>query len=150
VTVSRVIGLVLLTAGVTLTGYRPPVGPTPLAIGGAESVGKPIGLPRVRDYQSVKALRDIHFDFGKATIRPDDEEILDAQRLLARTEGLFVEPASATPIALLRKFAMKDVRRVVCVTTGHGLKDPDALTKAPVLMERVKPELDALKRLLDA
>ena len=89
-TVSRVIGLVLLTAFVTLTGYRPPGGPTPLAIGGAESVGKPIGLPRVRDYQSVKALRDIHFDFGKATIRPDDEEILDANAAWLRANPAYL------------------------------------------------------------
>ena len=80
-----------------------------------------------------------------------DEEILDAQRLLARTEGIFVEPASAAPVALLRKAKLPGApRRVVCVTTGHGLKDPDALAKAPVSMERVKPELAALRRLLDA
>jgi hypothetical protein len=34
--------------------------------------GQPIGLPRVRDYQPVPELRDVHFDFGSAVIRPDD------------------------------------------------------------------------------
>jgi threonine synthase len=113
----------------------------PETIATAIRIGQPVSWRK-----ALAAIRDSGGDAGTVT----DEEILDAQQLLARTEGLFVEPASATPIALLRKFAMKDVRRVVCVTTGHGLKDPDALSKAPVVMQKVKPELDALKRLLDA
>jgi threonine synthase len=39
---------------------------------------------------------------------------------------------------------------VVCVTTGHGLKDPDALAEAPVVMQSVKPTLDALRKVLEA
>ena len=38
----------------------------------------PIGLPRVRDYQPVPALRDVHFGFGSAVIRPDDVKVLEA------------------------------------------------------------------------
>jgi threonine synthase len=57
-----------------------------------------------------------------------DKEILEAQRDLASKEGIFVEPASAASIAGLRKSreAGKIDRSdlVVCVTTGHGLKDP--------------------------
>jgi len=113
----------------------------PDTIATAIRIGRPVSWRK-----AVAAIVDSGGDAGAVS----DEEILDAQRLLARAEGLFVEPASATPIALLRKFALKDVRRVVCVTTGHGLKDPDALHKAPVTMEKVKPNLDSLKRLLDA
>jgi peptidoglycan-associated lipoprotein len=40
--------------------------------------GQPIGLPRVRDYQPVPELRDVHFDFGSAVIRPDDVKVLEA------------------------------------------------------------------------
>lgn len=58
-----------------------------------------------------------------------DDEILDAQQLLARAEGVFCEPASATSVA----GALRDIKcakipagsTVVCTLTGHGLKDPD-------------------------
>ncbi|WP_440995364.1 threonine synthase [Arhodomonas sp. SL1] len=58
-----------------------------------------------------------------------DDEILDAQRMLAGHEGVFCEPASAASLA----GAMRDIRSgrieqgstVVCTLTGHGLKDPD-------------------------
>ncbi len=57
-----------------------------------------------------------------------DEEILDAHRMLARTAGIFVEPASAAGIAgLLKCHAAGDVpdgSTVVATVTGHGLKDP--------------------------
>ena len=57
-----------------------------------------------------------------------DEEILDAQRLLARSAGIFVEPASATGIAGLLKCHTADNipkgSTVVVTVTGHGLKDP--------------------------
>jgi threonine synthase len=58
-----------------------------------------------------------------------DEQILDAYRLVARTDGVFVEPASAASVAgLLMSAAAGDVPRgslVVCTVTGHGLKDPE-------------------------
>jgi threonine synthase len=55
-----------------------------------------------------------------------DEAILDAWRLLAREEGLFCEPSSAAGVAALLADPPQDAR-VVCVITGHGLKDPDAV-----------------------
>jgi threonine synthase len=67
-----------------------------------------------------------------------DEQILDAYRWLADSEGVFCEPASAASVAgvLAHGLPVADgsdpPRTVVCVLTGHGLKDPDtALTKAP-------------------
>ena len=58
-----------------------------------------------------------------------DEEILDAHRMLARTAGIFVEPASAAGIAGLLKChaagGIPDGSTVVATVTGHGLKDPD-------------------------
>jgi len=53
-----------------------------------------------------------------------DAEILDAWRLLADEEGVFCEPASAAAVAGLLRHGAGDARRVVCVLTGHGLKDP--------------------------
>jgi threonine synthase len=67
-----------------------------------------------------------------------DEQILDAYRWLAATEGVFCEPASAASVAglLAHGFPVAEgaapPESVVCVLTGHGLKDPDtALSKAP-------------------
>ncbi len=58
-----------------------------------------------------------------------DDEILRAQKLLAATEGIFCEPASAISIAGLLKDLERSVigegSTIVCTLTGHGLKDPD-------------------------
>ena len=58
-----------------------------------------------------------------------DEEILDAYRFLASEESVFCEPASAASVAGLLKSGLPDGlaagATVVCVLTGHGLKDPD-------------------------
>jgi threonine synthase len=62
-----------------------------------------------------------------------DEEILKAQRLLAETEGVFCEPASAISVAgLLRDIERGKIREgslITCTLTGHGLKDPDTAIK---------------------
>jgi threonine synthase len=54
-----------------------------------------------------------------------DEEILDAYRYLAQVESVFCEPASAASVAGLLKVGAPPGTTVVCVLTGHGLKDPD-------------------------
>ena len=54
-----------------------------------------------------------------------DEEILDAYRFLAAGESVFCEPASAAAVAGLVKVGVPPGSTVVCVLTGHGLKDPD-------------------------
>jgi len=70
-----------------------------------------------------------------------DDQILDAYRLLASTEGVFCEPASAASVAGLLANGLPVAEgtdppeSVVCVLTGHGLKDPDtALGKAPAVI----------------
>jgi len=78
-----------------------------------------------------------------------DEEILAAQKLLARVEGIFVEPASASSIAGLIKLVNNGVidkdERVVCVTTGHGLKDPDTAVKMSEKPVEVDAEMSAIE-----
>jgi threonine synthase len=54
-----------------------------------------------------------------------DAEILAAYRLLAAREGVFCEPASAASVAGLLRYGADGARRVACVLTGHGLKDPE-------------------------
>jgi threonine synthase len=62
-----------------------------------------------------------------------DEEILQMQRDLARKEGIGVEPASAASVAGIRKLAacgaIDKSERIVCVVTGHLLKDPDTVIR---------------------
>jgi threonine synthase len=60
---------------------------------------------------------------GGAIETVDDGEIAAARELLGREEGLYCEPASAAGIAALDRSARAG-ERVVCVVTGHGLKDP--------------------------
>jgi threonine synthase len=65
-------------------------------------------------------------DSGGAVVPVDDAALLAAWQLLAREEGLFCEPSSAAGLAALLADPPGEVR-VVCVITGHGLKDPDAV-----------------------
>ena len=80
-----------------------------------------------------------------------DEEILAAQQWLAENEGVFVEPASATPIAGLMKgcdsargpvYSLAKIpegTRIVCTVTGHGLKDPDIVANRFTALKTVPP-----------
>jgi threonine synthase len=81
-----------------------------------------------------------------------DEQILDAYRWLAASEGVFCEPASAASVAGLLAHGLPVVEgatppeSVVCVLTGHGLKDPDtALGKAPAVVNCLN-DLSAVER----
>ena len=60
-----------------------------------------------------------------------DREIFQAQSTLARLEGMFIEPFSATSTAGVKKLAeiglIEQDEQVVCIATGHGLKDPDII-----------------------
>ena len=81
----------------------------------------------------------------------EDTAILEAYRLLAQEEGVFCEPASAASVGALVQ-AVQDglVERgstVVCVLTGHGLKDPDTAGAAGAEIVRCPPNLEQLERL---
>jgi threonine synthase len=60
-----------------------------------------------------------------------DEEIVNAYKLIASTEGVFAEPASASSVAGLIKVkdTIKEGSKIVCILTGNGLKDPDNAIK---------------------
>jgi threonine synthase len=75
-----------------------------------------------------------------------DAEILDAWRLLAAEEGVFCEPASAAAVAGLLRHGAGDARRVVCVLTGHGLKDPQTALDHAGAVVPCEAELDALEQ----
>ncbi len=73
-----------------------------------------------------------------------DDEILAAYHLLARHEGVFCEPASAASVAGLLKSEVTPGQTVVCVLTGHGLKDPDLAISQIQVPSVVEPDLDAI------
>ena len=97
----------------------------PETIATAIRIGAPVS--------AQKALRAIYDSNGIAETVTDDE-ILNAQKLLARTEGIGVEPASAASIAGLLKLVengeVDKGEQVVCIVTGHLLKDPNTAINA--------------------
>ena len=111
----------------------------PQTVATAIRIGNPINAP--------KALRAIRQSNGAAE-SVTDQEILKAQKDLARLEGIGVEPASATSLAGLRKLIAQGIvdrdETVVCVTTGHLLKDPEAIMKACRPPIEVDANFDAL------
>jgi threonine synthase len=101
--------------------------PRPITIATAIRIGNPAS------WTAAVAARD---ESGGRIDAVTDRQILEAYRLLARTEGVFVEPASAASVAgLLATAAAGGVpsgSTVVCTVTGNGLKDPDwAISAAP-------------------
>jgi len=105
----------------------------PETIATAIRIGNPVNGP--------KALRAIRNSGGTAE-SVTDEEIVEAQLLLARTEGIGVEPASAASLAGLKKLVEAgEVDRdevVVCVATGNLMKDPEEIVRvagAPLEVE---------------
>jgi threonine synthase len=121
----------------------------PQTIATAIRIGSPVNWPKV-----LKAINESEGTAETVT----DPEILEAQRDLATLEGIFVEPASAASIAGLKKLSRKGTidssETIVCVTTGHGLKDPsilERLSKSQVgynLEITDRTSLDDLERVL--
>jgi threonine synthase len=82
---------------------------------------------RIVEPLHAKWVREAVERSGGSVITVTDDEIVDAWRLLRTQEGVFSEPASAAGIAGLARGAGSDGETVVCVVTGHGLKDPAAV-----------------------
>jgi threonine synthase len=109
------------------------------------------GLPRDR----VKALAAVN-ETGGAYVQVSDEEILAAIPLLARSTGVFAEPAGAAACAGLIRAAADGLverdERIVVLNTGNGLKDIDstmtAVQMAGVQPHRIEPTLEAVKKIL--
>jgi threonine synthase len=82
---------------------------------------------------------------GGAVRAVSDRQIVDAYRLLAREEGVFCEPASAAGVAGLLAAGAEGAERVVCVLTGHGLKDPQTALSNAGSVVPCEPELAAVE-----
>ena len=82
-----------------------------------------------------------------------DDEILYAYKLVASTEGVFCEPASAASVAGVIKSVKKGLFKggevITCTLTGNGLKDPDTVIKASEKPVELPPNLEAIARFLE-
>jgi threonine synthase len=116
--------------------------PDPQTVATAIRIGNPARLG-----QAMAAVADS----GGIVRAIDDTGILAAYRLLAEHEGVFCEPASAAPVAALlaarEDGAVEPGSRVVCVLTGHGLKDPDTAGQEGAEIVRCPPDVAELEAL---
>ena len=128
-------------------------GAAPLVLGhpveDPHTVASAIRIGRPASWKEAVTARD---NSGGLIDSVTDEQIMDAYSLLAGQEGIFGEPASAASVAGLAKYAaahpeMQD-RRVVCIITGNGLKDPDNATAQGLNVEEAPADLAAVQRLL--
>jgi len=139
-------GFVESGASPAMYGFQA-AGAAPLVIG--RRVEKPetvasairIGNP-ARWEEAMSAMRDSR----GAVEAVSDEQILAAYRLLAEREGVFCEPASATSVAGLLQHGAGDARRVVCVLSGHGLKDPQTALEQAGSVVPCEATIDAVER----
>jgi threonine synthase len=103
-------------------------------------VGNPVSL----GWRALAALRESE---GTAAA-VGDSEILEAQTLIGRLAGVFVEPAAATSVAVARKLREAGLigrnHTVVCNLTGHGLKQPEAIEVSQQQLTPIPPTLNAL------
>ena len=102
-----------------------------------------VGVPR----NAGKALNAVR-ESGGIAVNVSDEEILEAMRLLGRTQGVFGEPAGVTGAAGVKKALelglLDPEATVVSIVTGNGLKDVQSGIKAAGEPMLVRPDLDAL------
>ena len=137
----RVLGVQAAGAAPLVLGH--PV-EAPETVATAIRIGKP-----ARGEQALQAAEES----GGRIIAASDAQILEMQKLLASEEGLWVEPASAAGLAgLALEIASGRLeprgKRIVAVCTGHGMKDPDIITKSMLKPQIAAPELSALEEII--
>ena len=114
-----------------------------------ETIATAIRIGNPASWKQAVAARD---ESGGLIDSVTDDEILEAYKLLASTEGIFCEPASAASVAGVRKKAaqgyFKDRATVVCILTGHGLKDPDCAIKTATQPQVIPPRMESLLKVL--
>ncbi|MFQ5816251.1 MAG: threonine synthase, partial [Candidatus Hydrothermarchaeaceae archaeon] len=115
----------------------------PETLATAIRIGAPVNAPK-----ALRALKDS----GGTAEAVSDKEILEVQKLIARSEGIGVEPASAASVAGLIKLMEMGVidrsDRSVCVTTGHALKDPEIIFGVSEKPIEIEPDIDELRSVI--
>jgi threonine synthase len=111
-----------------------------------ETVATAIRIGNPASWAGAVAARD---ESGGSIESVTDAEILEVQRLIVRMEGVFCEPASAAGVAGVRRLAREGRigadEVVVCVLTGHGLKDPDAVQAEEGSLTPIPADLDSIR-----
>ncbi|HEX2221871.1 MAG TPA: threonine synthase [Candidatus Limnocylindria bacterium] len=111
-----------------------------------ETLATAIRIGNPASWAGAVAARD---ESGGTIETVSDDEILDAQREVARLEGVVCEPASAAPVAGVRRLAASGRlgrdETVVCVLTGHGLKDPDIWQRDEAPPETVAADYGSIR-----
>ncbi len=111
-----------------------------------ETVATAIRIGNPASWEGAVAARD---ESGGVIEAVSDEEILDAQLAVVRLEGIFCEPASAAGVAGVTRLRSEGRigpdELVVCVLTGHGLKDPDAVQAEEGSLTPIPPDLGAIR-----
>lgn len=119
------------------------------AVDQPETVATAIRIGNPASWQRATAARD---ESGGVIDMVSDDEILDAQRLMATRGGVFGEPASAASLAGLVKLSQQGMDfsrcRVVCVVTGTGLKDIDIVLRNVEPFLELPPDLAAVEQAL--
>jgi threonine synthase len=100
---------------------------------------------RIEDPAHAATVADAIAGSDGSLVSLSDEAILDAWHELARTEGVFCEPASAAGLAALAAIELEPGSTVVCAVTGHGLKDPDTAARLSPEPMLVDPDPDAIE-----
>jgi len=112
-----------------------------------ETIATAIRIGNPASWKQAERARD---QSGGLIDMVSDKQIIQAYQLLAQKEGVFVEPASAASVAGLLKLAksgyFKRNKQIVCILTGHGLKDPDRAIKSVKKPKVVRPNLKAILR----
>ncbi len=111
-----------------------------------ETVATAIKIGNPASWKQAEAARD---DSGGLIDMVTDKEIIDAYKLLAAFDGIFVEPASAASVAGILKLHKKGFfagqkGRIACTLTGHGLKDPSIAIKNIKKPSVVKADLKTI------
>jgi threonine synthase len=113
-----------------------------------ESTTHVSGLSVPYDIDASLALSQLR-KFGGRAFRVSDDEVLDAQQMLLRKEGIYAEPAGATALAGLRRAladkAVAPEETTICLVTGHGSKDPDSILMAAAKTPVATLEVQDLK-----
>ena len=111
-----------------------------------ETIATAIRIGNPASWKKAEAARD---ESGGIIGMVSDKEILEAYKFLAMKEGVFAEPASAASVAGLMKMMRKGSfkknpskkMKIVCVLTGHGLKDPDRAISTSIKPKSVKADM---------
>jgi threonine synthase len=119
----------------------------PIILSETDTIADSISVGYPRD--SAKALRAVKSTNG-AMIAVTEEEILSAQKVLARDGGIFAEPAAAASyaglLALVESGQIDKDEKAIVLITGHGLKDIDAAAhNVSDDIEMISPEIDAIE-----